>query len=66
MSALNDWLAGIDPAIAFLFLLPFAIALLGLLADAMHSRRPSAGADRTDAGVSRREHPAPRLTAHQR
>jgi hypothetical protein len=66
MSALYDWLAGIDPAVAFLFLLPFAIALLGLLADATGSRRPSAGEERTKAGAAGRRRSAPRLTAHQR
>ncbi|MGA8049653.1 MAG: hypothetical protein WCA09_05690 [Burkholderiales bacterium] len=66
MSNLYSWLASLDPAIAFLFVLPFAIGVLGLLADAATSRRPSAGDERVDAKLPRSERPSSRLTAHQR
>jgi hypothetical protein len=58
MKEFADWLAGLDPAFAFLLALPFAIGALGLLAerarrqgsDEARARQPR-GAKHRDRGL---------------
>ncbi len=57
MSAIIDWLSGLDPVFAFMLVLPFVVAVAGLLSEYRRGARLNPGSFK---------HPEPKMSSASR